>query len=138
MWGVATSRPANMRPPTSTRPAIRSSRVMIRRKVGDGVMSTKSSSTCRTKRPSSVRYRVTCDEPVSPSRANAGYDGGMSSDPYDRPAQTFPKLPPEMIDRIKPYGRPDSFDGGAYLYRVGDRNVDFLILEGAVDILESN
>jgi len=74
-----------------------------------------------------------------PSQVNAGYDGGMSSDPYDRPAQTFPKLPSEMIDRIKPYGRPDSFDGGAYLFRVGDRNVDFfLILEGAIDILESN
>ena len=77
--------------------------------------------------------------PSRPSQANAGYDGGMSSDPYDRPAQTFPKLPLEMIDRIKPYGRPDSFDGGAYLFRIGDRNVDFfLILEGAVDILESN
>jgi thioredoxin reductase (NADPH) len=63
----------------------------------------------------------------------------MSSDPYDRPAQTFPKLPPEMIERIKPYGRPDGFDGGARLFRVGDRNVDFfLILEGAVDILESD
>src|SRR5215831_8498019 len=77
--------------------------------------------------------------PSRPSQANPGYDGGMSSDPYDRPAQTFPKLPLEMIDRIKPYGRPDSFDGGAYLFRVGDRNVDFfLILEGTVDILESN
>jgi len=31
--GVATSRTANMRPATSTRPAIRSSRAMIRRKV---------------------------------------------------------------------------------------------------------
>src|SRR5215472_529683 len=77
--------------------------------------------------------------PSRPSQANADYDGGMSSDPYDRPAQTFPKLPLEMIDRIKPYGRPDSFDGGAYLFRIGDRNVDFfLILEGAVVILESN
>ena len=77
--------------------------------------------------------------PSRPSQANAGYDGGMSSDPYDRPAQTFPKLPLEMIDRIKPYGRPDSFDGGACLFRIGDRNVDFfLILKGAVDILESN
>jgi thioredoxin reductase (NADPH) len=77
--------------------------------------------------------------PSRPSQISPGYDGGMSSDPYERPAQTFPKLPPEVIDRIKPYGRPDSFDGGAYLFRVGDRNVDFfLVLEGAVDILESD
>jgi hypothetical protein len=68
--------------------------------------------------------------PSRPSRANAGYDVECH-DPYDRPAQTFPKLPPEMIDWSKHYGRPDNFDGGACLFRVGDRNVDFfLILEG--------
>jgi hypothetical protein len=68
--------------------------------------------------------------PSRPSQANAGYDVECH-DPYDRPAQTFPKLPPEMIDWIKHYGRPDNFDGGACLFRVGDRNVDFFLsLEG--------
>ncbi len=63
----------------------------------------------------------------------------MPTDPYDRPAQTFPKLPPEMVERIRKYGRPDSFDGGEFLYHVGDRDVDFfLVLEGAVDVLESD
>jgi thioredoxin reductase (NADPH) len=77
--------------------------------------------------------------PSRPSKFGSGYDGAMPTDPYDRPAQTFPKLSAEMTERIKPYGKPDSFDGGAYLFHVGDRNVDFfLIVEGAVDILESN
>ena len=77
--------------------------------------------------------------PSRPSKSVSGYDGAMPTDPYDRPAQTFPKLPPEMVERIKTYGRADSFDGGAYLYHVGDRDVDFfLILEGGIDILESN
>jgi thioredoxin reductase (NADPH) len=77
--------------------------------------------------------------PSRPSKYVSRNDGAMPTDPYDRPAQTFPKLPPEMVERIKKYGQPDSFDGGAYLYHVGDRDVDFfLILEGAVDILESD
>jgi len=33
--------------------------------------------------------------PSLPSQVNRSNDGGMSSDPYDRPAQTFPKLPAE-------------------------------------------
>ncbi|MEI9916390.1 MAG: FAD-dependent oxidoreductase [Methylovirgula sp.] len=77
--------------------------------------------------------------PSRPSKSVSGYDGAMPTDPYDRPAQTFPKLPPEMVARIKKYGQTDSFDGGAYLYNVGDRDVDFfLILEGGVDVLESD
>jgi thioredoxin reductase (NADPH) len=77
--------------------------------------------------------------PSRPSKYVSRNDGAMPTDPYDRPAQTFPKLPPEMVERIKKYGQQDSFDGGAYLYHVGDRDVDFfLILEGAVDILESD
>ncbi|MDF2997594.1 MAG: cation tolerance protein CutA [Xanthobacteraceae bacterium] len=66
-------------------------------------------------------------------------DGGMATDPYDRPGQTFPKLPPAMVERIAKYGERSSFDGGDYLYEFGDRDVDFfLVLDGAVDVLESD
>src|SRR5215470_5058611 len=65
--------------------------------------------------------------------------GGRWSDPYDRRGQTFPTLHAEMVDRVRQYGHEDRFDGGTYLYRWGDRRVDFfLILDGAVDVLESD
>src|SRR3984893_7429073 len=41
MSAAVTARPTVMQPSTFTRPAIRSSRAMIRRKAGDGVMSTR-------------------------------------------------------------------------------------------------
>lgn len=75
----------------------------------------------------------------NPSAQGASAVGGMSTDPYDRPGQTFPTLDAEMVDRVTPYGRLESFDGGAYLYRSGDRGVDFfLVLDGALDILDSD
>lgn len=62
-----------------------------------------------------------------------------SSDPYERPSQTWPKLSAGMLERMKAYGTPDHFDGGDLLFRVGDRDVDFMvILDGEVDILESD
>ena len=79
---------------------------------------------------------------MSPSRPRVESfvdERGVPIDPYEQPEQTFPKLAPEMIDRIRPYGKIDHFDGGSYLFQVGDRNVDFfLILDGAVDILQSD
>jgi thioredoxin reductase (NADPH) len=55
------------------------------------------------------------------------------------PGEAFPLLTPDMVARIAPFGRMDRFDGGAYLYEVGDREVDFfVILNGAVDVFESD
>ncbi|MBW9118066.1 FAD-dependent oxidoreductase [Rhizobium cauense] len=55
------------------------------------------------------------------------------------PGEAFPRLTPEMVARIVPFGREDRFDGGTYLYEVGDREVDFfVILNGSVDVLESD
>jgi thioredoxin reductase (NADPH) len=63
----------------------------------------------------------------------------MSNDPYDRPDQAFPRLSAEMVGRVTQYGRVETFDRGAYLYKSGDRGADFfLVLDGAVDILESD
>lgn len=68
-----------------------------------------------------------------------GLDIVGSSDPYQQPSQTWPTLSREMLERIKAYGKPDHFDGGANLFVIGERDVDFfVILDGAVDILESD
>jgi thioredoxin reductase (NADPH) len=65
-----------------------------------------------------------------------------STPDMEEPAETpdaFPELSAQMVAAIKPFGRMERIDGGTYLYRVGDRNVDFfVILDGAVDILESD
>ncbi|MFK8252970.1 FAD-dependent oxidoreductase [Ancylobacter terrae] len=80
---------------------------------------------------------VTSDAPTL-RRGSTG-DGGMPTDPYDRPAQTFPRLPQAMLDKIARYGETCHFDGGDYLYAFGDRATDFfVILDGAVDVLESD
>jgi CRP-like cAMP-binding protein len=68
-----------------------------------------------------------------------GVDGRMSNDPYDRPDQAFPRLPAENGGRVTQYGRVETFDRGAYLYKSGVRGADFfLVLDGAVNILESD
>lgn len=59
--------------------------------------------------------------------------------PYEWPGQIYPKLPPEIIERISGFAERVSFAGGDYLYEVGDRGVDFfVILDSAIDILESD
>jgi thioredoxin reductase (NADPH) len=74
-----------------------------------------------------------------PPRYGVAGDPALPSDPYNRPAQTFPHLPADMVARIARYGSEESFDGGDYLFRAGDRGSDFfLVLEGAVDVLESD
>lgn len=57
----------------------------------------------------------------------------------ERPEQRYPRLSPQAMARISSHGRFGVFDGGEYLYEVGDRDVDFfVVLDGAVDILESD
>ncbi|QRM55852.1 FAD-dependent oxidoreductase [Sinorhizobium sp. BG8] len=55
------------------------------------------------------------------------------------PGEAFPRLTPDMVARIAPFGGSDRFEAGVYLYEVGDREVDFfVILNGAVDVFESD
>lgn len=61
------------------------------------------------------------------------------SDPYARAAQTFPRLSDAMIERILPYGAPESPAAGVHLFTRGDRSVDFfLVLEGCVEIYHAD
>ena len=73
---------------------------------------------------------------AQPGFAVAGVAPG---DIFEKPDQTFPRLPAEMVDRVLRYGHPETFDGGAYLYQFGERAFDFfLILDGTVDALDND
>lgn len=64
---------------------------------------------------------------------------GAPGAPFEFPEYAFPRLSAEMVDRIIHYGRLEALDGGAFLYRTGDRGFDFfVILDGTVDALESD
>ncbi|WNG57719.1 cyclic nucleotide-binding domain-containing protein [Archangium gephyra] len=59
------------------------------------------------------------------------------SDPYARDAQTFPRLSPEMAERVAAYGTEEWLPDGTLLFQRGDRSVDFfLVLEGSVEIFD--
>jgi thioredoxin reductase (NADPH) len=48
----------------------------------------------------------------------------------------FPKLTEEMVQRLKEYGREESFAANVTLYTLGDRDTDmFVILDGGIDVL---
>jgi thioredoxin reductase (NADPH) len=73
---------------------------------------------------------------AQPGFAAAGVAPG---DIFEKPDQTFPRLPAEMVDRVLRYGHRETFDGGAYLYQFGERAFDFfLILDGTVDALDND
>lgn len=61
------------------------------------------------------------------------------SDPYRREAQTFPELSDDMTARIAGFGAVEELPEGGSLFERGDRSVDFfLILEGAVEVLDAD
>ncbi len=60
-----------------------------------------------------------------------------SSDPYARPEQTFPVLTVEMAARVARFGRRETLADGDYIFRRGERAVDFfLICSGEVAIID--
>lgn len=68
----------------------------------------------------------------------ADQDGGAET-ADEQPGLRYPSLAPQTVARIAPHGTFEVFDGGDYLYEAGDRDVDFfVVLDGAVDILESD
>jgi thioredoxin reductase (NADPH) len=59
------------------------------------------------------------------------------SDPMAREAQTFPRLSPEMIERVARYGSEERFAARAPIYSRGDRNVDFfVVVEGSIEVFD--
>lgn len=60
-----------------------------------------------------------------------------SSDPYARPEQTFPVLNLEMAARLARFGERETLADGAYVFRRGERTVDFfLICSGELAIID--
>jgi thioredoxin reductase (NADPH) len=60
-----------------------------------------------------------------------------SADPDLRQAQTFPRLNPEMMDRVAGYGREEAIPAGTVLFERGERSVDFfVVVEGSIEIFE--
>lgn len=72
--------------------------------------------------------------------ANAASETGLTvdpTDPYEREAQTFPRLTPEQIARAATFGAEETLPAGAALYERGERGVDFfIVLEGKIEILD--
>ena len=57
------------------------------------------------------------------------------STPEFRPDLAFAKLTEEMVERVRPFGREESFPAQDLLFTYGERQVDmFVVLDGQVDI----
>ena len=58
-------------------------------------------------------------------------------DPYERAAQTFPRLSEAMAERVAAYGAVETLKAGDFVFQRGQRGVDFfLVLEGSLEILD--
>ncbi|KAB1073645.1 FAD-dependent oxidoreductase [Methylobacterium planeticum] len=59
------------------------------------------------------------------------------SAPEARVAQTFPRLGPEMIERVARYGTEETLSDGTPVFSRGQRGADFfLVLQGRIEILD--
>src|SRR3984957_12541442 len=48
----------------------------------------------------------------------------------------FPELTEDMIQRLRNYGKQESYPAGAVLYTPGDRKIDmFVVVEGVIEIV---
>ncbi|MDB5888906.1 MAG: Thioredoxin reductase [Rhodocyclales bacterium] len=58
-------------------------------------------------------------------------------DPYERAAQTFPRLDSDMASRIASYGDAELVPQGTLIFERGQRNVDFFLIQaGEIEIFE--
>jgi thioredoxin reductase (NADPH) len=65
-------------------------------------------------------------------------EAGDPTDPYEREAQTFPRLSSEQVSRISSYGSEERVPDGTLIFERGQRSVDFfLVLEGAIEIFDT-
>ena len=64
-------------------------------------------------------------------------EAGDPTDPYEREAQTFPRLSSEQVSRISSYGSEERVPDGTLIFERGQRSVDFfLVLEGTIEIFD--
>jgi thioredoxin reductase (NADPH) len=57
--------------------------------------------------------------------------------PDARQAQTFPRLSPEMMERVADYGSEETLPAGAVLFERGERSVDFfVVVEGSIEMFD--
>ncbi len=62
----------------------------------------------------------------------------MSTDPYERRDQTFPRLTPEQVDAIRPHGEVRRCRAGEELFRAGEQHTDFVVvLSGRIEIVQA-
>ena len=70
---------------------------------------------------------------------SAGWGVPDPADPYAREAQTFPRLTAEQAERVAGYGQPKQLSSGTFLFKRGQRSVDFfLVLEGCVEMFDTD
>lgn len=63
----------------------------------------------------------------------------LQPDVYEREAQTFPQLTPEMATRIARYGTTETLPDGTTVFARGDRSVDFFfVLSGAIEVFDTD
>ncbi|MCE9657072.1 MAG: FAD-dependent oxidoreductase [Burkholderiales bacterium] len=71
---------------------------------------------------------------VAPTRPENDLD---PTDPWQREAQTFPRLTPEMVARVSRYGAVEELAPQMEVFSRGDRGRDFfVILEGTIEVYE--
>jgi thioredoxin reductase (NADPH) len=62
-------------------------------------------------------------------------DASPWSVPDPRPDLAFPKLTEDMVERLRPFGREESFPANVQLFTCGEREVDmFVVLDGQIDM----
>src|SRR6185437_15160298 len=55
--------------------------------------------------------------------------------PDFRPELAFPQLTEEMVERLRPYGREETFPANQILFVRGERQIDmFVVLDGEISI----
>lgn len=66
-------------------------------------------------------------------------DAADPTDPYERQAQTFPRLGDDQARRIAGYGTEQELAAGTLVFERGQRSVDFfLVLAGAIEIFDTD
>jgi thioredoxin reductase (NADPH) len=72
-----------------------------------------------------------------PELGLAAAEAANPADPYQRRAQTFPRLAEEQIARASAFGCAQALAKGTVLFERGDRTVDFfIVLEGNIEIYD--